>query len=90
MSDPTWAAFTDEQLLEVRMCDLGVTIEGTDLEARIAQLNTEMDARGLTFRPYYWLSDEWFTPSGVNSKPMTCAFRPAVTDWLTNDPGSWP
>src|SRR4029453_15974870 len=57
--------FTDEQLLEVRMCDLGVTIEGTDLEARIAQLNTEMDARGLTFRPYYWLSDEWFTPDGV-------------------------
>ena len=46
MSDPAWAAFTDEQLLEVRMCDLGVTIEGTDLEARIAQLNTEMDARG--------------------------------------------
>ena len=34
------------------MCDLGVTIEGTDLEARIAQLNTEMDARGLTFRDY--------------------------------------
>jgi hypothetical protein len=33
MSDPAWAAFTDEQLLEVRMCDLGVTIEGTDLEA---------------------------------------------------------
>ena len=65
MSDPAWAAFTDEQLLEVRMCDLGVTIEGTDLEARIAQLNTEMDARGLTFRPYYWLSDEWFTPDGV-------------------------
>ena len=65
MSDPAWASFTDEQLLEVRMCDLGVTIEGTDLEARIAQLNTEMDARGLTFRPYYWLSDEWFTPDGV-------------------------
>ena len=43
MSDPAWAAFTDEQLLEVRMCDLGVTIEGTDLEARIAQLNTEIN-----------------------------------------------
>jgi hypothetical protein len=24
-----------------------------------------MDAAGLTFRPYYWLSDEWFTPDGV-------------------------
>ena len=47
------------------MCDLGLTIEGTELEARIAQLNAEIDARGLTFRPYYWLSDEWFTPDGV-------------------------
>ena len=65
MSDPPWATFSDEQLLEVRMCDLGLTIEGTDIEARIAQLNTELDARGLTFRPYYWLSDEWFTPDGV-------------------------
>jgi hypothetical protein len=65
MSDPAWATFTDEQLLEVRMCDLGVTIEHTDIEGRIAQLNTELDARGLMFRPHYWLADEWFTPDGV-------------------------
>jgi len=42
MSDPAWAALTDEELLDVRMCDLGLTIEGTDLDARIAQLNTEL------------------------------------------------
>lgn len=65
MTEPAWAALSDEQLLDVRMCDLGLTIEGTDLEARIAQLTMELDARGLTFRPYYWLSDEWFTPDGV-------------------------
>jgi hypothetical protein len=46
------------------MCDLGLTIEGTDVEQRIAQLNAELDARGLV-RPHYWLSDEWFTPDGV-------------------------
>jgi hypothetical protein len=60
-----WAALNDEQLLELRMCDLGLTIAGTDLEPRIAQLNAELEARGLTFRPHYWLSDEWFTPDGV-------------------------
>src|SRR5207253_1605934 len=37
----------------------------TGVEARIAQLNAELDARGLAFRPHYWLSDEWFTPDGV-------------------------
>ncbi len=62
---PDWTSLADEQLLDVRMCDLNLTIEGTDLEARIAQVNAELDARGLVFRPHYWLSDEWFTPDGV-------------------------
>jgi hypothetical protein len=65
MSDPVWASLDDEDLLKVRMCDLGVSIEGTEIEQRIAQLNVELEARGLTFRPYFWLSDEWFTPDGV-------------------------
>jgi hypothetical protein len=60
-----WAALPDEKLLELRMCDLGVTIEGTELEGRIAAIAGELDVRGLTFRPRYWLSDEWFTPDGV-------------------------
>jgi hypothetical protein len=65
LKPPEWAAFSDDKLLEIRMCDLGLSIEGTDLEPRIAQLNAELDARGLSFRPHYWLSDEWFTPDGV-------------------------
>lgn len=60
-----WTALGDEKLLDVRMCDLGLSIEGTELEQRIAQVNGELEARGLTFRPHYWLSDEWFTPDGV-------------------------
>jgi len=65
MSDFPWADLPDDKLLEVRMCDLGVTIEGTDLEPRIAQLNAELHGRHLRFRPHFWLSDEWFTPDGV-------------------------
>ncbi|HEY2907142.1 MAG TPA: putative zinc-binding metallopeptidase [Vicinamibacterales bacterium] len=65
MTDPEWASFTDDQLLAMRMCDLGVAIDGTELEQRIAVVNAELDARGVHFRPHYWLSDEWFTPDGV-------------------------
>ena len=64
MSEPEWASFSDEQLLGVRMCDLGVTIDGTELEQRISVVCSELEARGLT-PPRYWLSDEWFTPDGV-------------------------
>jgi hypothetical protein len=60
-----WTTLADDALLEVRMCDLGLRIEGTELDARIAAVNGELEARGLTFRPHYWLSDEWFTPDGV-------------------------
>jgi len=60
-----WTTLSDEKLLEVRMCDLALTIEGTELEARIAHLNAELAARGLTFKPHYYLSDEWFTPDGI-------------------------
>ena len=64
MPEPPWAEWSDEQLLALRMCDLGVAIEGTQIEARIAQLNAELQARGLK-PPFYYLSDEWFTPDGV-------------------------
>jgi hypothetical protein len=60
-----WTGLNDEQLLDVRMCDLGVSIEGSKLEAAIAELHAEADARNLAFKPHYWLSDEWFTPDGV-------------------------
>ena len=60
-----WTTLSDDKLLEVRMCDLHVAIEGTELEPRIAELNTELETRGLSFRPHYYLSDEWFTPDGV-------------------------
>jgi hypothetical protein len=60
-----WTTLGDDKLLEIRMCDLGLTIAGTEIEARIAQLDAELGARGLVFRPHYYLSDEWFTPDGV-------------------------
>ena len=61
---PDWWTLSDEKLLDVRLCDLGLVIEGTELEQRIARLNAELDERGLV-RPHYWLSDEWFTPDGI-------------------------
>jgi hypothetical protein len=64
MVEAEWASLPDDRLLEMRMCDLGLSIEGTELEQRIAQVNAELEARGLA-RPHYWLSDEWFTPDGV-------------------------
>ena len=62
---PDWASWSDDQLLDLRMCDLQVKLEGSFYEQPIAQLHHELVARGLRFRPYVWISDEWFTPDGV-------------------------
>lgn len=56
---------TDEQLLDLRLCDLRLQIKGTPLEDRVAKLYDELDVRGLPFKPHVWLSEEWFTPDGV-------------------------
>ena len=59
-----WTSLNDEQLLAVRMCDLKLSIAGTEIEQRIARVDNELASHGL-IRPHYWLSDEWFTPDGV-------------------------
>ena len=60
--DFPWADLPDEELLQWRMCDLGLKIEGTILEERIDRLHEELAYRQLEFRPHYYLSDEWFSP----------------------------
>jgi hypothetical protein len=62
-----WPTFSDEALLELRFCDLHAAGLGIDswLEARINCLYDELTARGLTFRPHFWLSAEWFSPDGI-------------------------
>jgi len=59
-----WAGLSDEELLKLRICDLHVRIEGSELEPRIAQLYEELEARGLRLRPECYLGDEWFSPEG--------------------------
>ena len=53
-----------ERLLGVRLCDLELEIEGTVMERRTAQVRLELERRDMRFQPYFWVSDEWFTPDG--------------------------
>jgi hypothetical protein len=62
--EPPWATLPDDQLLDLRLCDLGLVLEGTEVEQWIQQVNGELAARGLAL-PHYWLSDDWFTPDGI-------------------------
>jgi len=63
--EPEWASWSNEQLLNIPMSQLGVTLDGAFLSAQIQQLYAELEARQLLFRPHCWLSNEWFSPDGV-------------------------
>ena len=46
-----WASLPDEQLLEVRLKDLRVTLEGTWLEDCLHNLHDELEERGKEYGP---------------------------------------
>jgi len=60
----TWSDLPDSELLKIRICELHVRIEGSELEDRVQELHTELEARGLPVRPDCYLGDEWFSPEG--------------------------
>ena len=53
---------SEEELLNLRLCDLPITIPGTWLEGCIEELGRELEAKGLLFKPVCYLADEWLTP----------------------------
>ena len=62
---PYWATLPDGELLDLRFCDLGLSLTGTVLEERVERLYEELADRGIEFRPHCWLSEEWFSPDRV-------------------------
>jgi hypothetical protein len=63
-----WADLSDDDLLKLRIRDLGLRIEGTEIEERVRTLYREIEAKGFRkFRPDVYLGDEWFTPEDVSA-----------------------
>ena len=63
--DPRWADWPTERLLDLSFKDLGLSLEGTWVEACVRRLHAELAAKSLCLRPHAWLAEEWFSPTGV-------------------------
>ena len=61
---PNWYELPDAALLDLRLADLPLSLQGTMMEGRVAQLCAELRARGLDFPVHFYLAEEWFTPDG--------------------------
>ena len=64
-STRSWVRLSDERLLQVRLCDLGLSVDAPRLARPLNRLYAELENRGLDFHPHAWLADEWFSPDGV-------------------------
>ena len=76
-SPQDWRRLGDEALLGRRVSSLGLELAGSPLEGLVEQVGGELEARGLRFRPYAWLSSDWFTPDDLTgfAIPFTLADR---------------
>jgi hypothetical protein len=60
-----WYNYSEDRLLDTRLCDLPLKLEGSIIEDRKRRLYDELAAKGLRFHPHFWIGQEWFTPDGV-------------------------
>ncbi len=63
--EPAWTRLTDEELLDVRFCDLRLSLRSAGLDLAVGRLYEELRLKGIRFRPHVWLSEEWFSPDGT-------------------------
>lgn len=61
-----WSDLRRDELLDLRIADLGVTLDGSALGPKLEALRGEFERRGLRFRPYAWLSTDWFAPDDTS------------------------
>ena len=62
---PVWTGLEEEALLDLRFCDLRLSLANSRLEASIERLYGELARKGIRFRPHVWLAEEWFSPDGI-------------------------
>jgi len=68
MSNLNWnelSKLPDEDLLAIRIKDLPLKLEESDLWPSIQIVMTELNSALPEFQPYLFIGDEWFSPEGV-------------------------
>ena len=63
--EPAWTKLDDEALLDLRFCDLRLSLASSGLDVAVQRLYEELRGKGIRFRPHVWLSEEWFSPDGI-------------------------
>ena len=63
-STESWSA-ERENLLQKKITELGLKLEGTRLEKLVVRLYEDLERTGIKFKPKVYLSDEWGCPEAI-------------------------
>jgi hypothetical protein len=58
---------SDSEILNLRFKNIKLNINESEVSQYRDQLYSELDSKGLLFRPQIFLGDEWFSPEGMNA-----------------------
>lgn len=62
-----WEKLSDKELLKLRIKDLGLELEHSDVYPAIQKVLGDLRARDLDFHPRVYIGDEWFSPDGYSA-----------------------
>jgi hypothetical protein len=64
-SSHNWTRLGSDKLLDWRICDLGLKLENSTVQPAIDRLYNQLEKKQISFRPHFWISDEWYCPDGI-------------------------
>jgi hypothetical protein len=60
-----WERLDTEALLHLRFRDLNLRFTGSPVDVDARRLVAQLERRGISFKPHFWFSTDWFSPDGV-------------------------
>lgn len=60
-----WVKLSDKEILNLRFCDLNLSLRKSRLTPLIKKLYKELSEKNLKFRPHFWIADEWYSADGI-------------------------
>jgi hypothetical protein len=60
-----WEDLDEEDLLQLKFRQLRLQLKDSPAWPEVRRLYSELERRGIRFRPHVWLAEEWFSPDGV-------------------------
>ncbi len=61
----SWESLSDKEIMELKFSDLDLKIEGSRIEPLVQRLYDDLEAKGLSFRPHVWVSEDWYSVDGI-------------------------